>query len=222
MHRLQQHILSQLIRNPNRRYADLKPAEVEGNLFMYHMKSLMKAGYVEKADSVYRLTPEGLRYADGLSLETFAPRKQPRIVTLLVCRNETGQYLLLKRNRQPLLGKTGFPYGKIHLGETIAQAAARELHEKAGLSATLVHRGDGYVTIYDQAEPVSEIFFHLFAGTNVSGRLKSGKGGEVFWGNVDLRDPSLMPSVPDLIRQLNETDGRFFTELVYHQSGIIA
>jgi hypothetical protein len=50
MHRLQQHILSQLIHYPERRYADLKPDEVEGNLFMYHLRQLMAAGWVIKRE----------------------------------------------------------------------------------------------------------------------------------------------------------------------------
>ncbi len=69
MHRLQQHILHQLILNERQRYADLKPAEVEGNLFMYHLRCLMKNGHVEKCpDGRYRLAAEGKTYVDRLSL----------------------------------------------------------------------------------------------------------------------------------------------------------
>ncbi|MBW4061541.1 NUDIX domain-containing protein [Candidatus Saccharibacteria bacterium] len=219
MHQLQQHILSQLIRHSSRRYAELKPTEVEGNLFMYHLRSLMKAGWVTKrADGRYELTPEGLRYADSLSLKTFTPRAQPRMVTLLVCRNATGQYLLLKRKRQPMIGKINFPYGKIHLGESIGQAAARELKEKTGLSAGLTHRGDGYITTFIGDEPVSQIFFHLFIASQIHGQLvPSSADGEVFWTNPHYDDPDVMPSVLDLIALIEPADEKFFfTELTYH------
>jgi ADP-ribose pyrophosphatase YjhB (NUDIX family) len=220
MHRLQQHILTQLIRHQTQRYADLKPSEVEGNLFMYHLRVLMKSGWVTKrTDGRYELTSEGMRYADTLSLKTFTPRAQPRIVTLLIAKNASGEYLLLRRKRQPLLGMIGFPYGKVHLGEKVADAAHRELAEKTGLSATLNHRADGYVTIYQGNEAVSQIFFHLFVATEIHGRLVlNGVDGDVFWGIPKLDDGLVMPSVLDLIEQLEINPGRFFTELTYHLS----
>ncbi|HSX48518.1 MAG TPA: hypothetical protein VLF41_03410, partial [Candidatus Nanoarchaeia archaeon] len=78
--------------------------------------------------------------------------------------------------------------------------------------------GDGYATIYQNNQPVSQIFFHLFAGTNPSGRLKKDtKVGSAFWAdpaNVALSE--LMPTVNDLLKLLkNKPAGRFFTELVY-------
>ena len=219
MHQLQQHILSILIRHDARRYADLKPHEVEGNLFMYHLRAVIKAGWVAKRDDgQYELTPEGLRYADSLSLKTFTPRAQPRMVTLLVCRNAQGQYLLLKRKRQPMLGKVNFPYGKIHLGESIGEAANRELNEKTGLSAGLSHRGDGYITTYIGDEPVSQIFFHLFVASQIHGQLVPvSADGDVSWTTPHYDDPDIMPCVFDLISLLEPTSDKFFfTELIYH------
>jgi len=217
MHWIQKHILSQLIYQSSCRYADLKPDEVEGNLFMYHLRQLIKAKYVTKnADGRYELTPAGRAYADTLSLESMKPRIQPRIVTLIVCRNSVGEWLFLRRKRQPLLGMAGFPYGKIHLGETIAEAAARELSEKAGLTCRLEHRGDGYVTITEGGHRSSEIMFHLFYGAYPEGELKTNKpAGKVFWAPESAIDDTYMPSVKDLLRLLRANDQRFFTELTY-------
>jgi ADP-ribose pyrophosphatase YjhB (NUDIX family) len=216
MHKLQQHILHQLIRHPDRRYADLKPTNTEGNLFMYHLRKVMSAGWVTKrSDGQYILTPEGQRYVDGLSLKTLAPRIQPRIVTLIACQNKDGEWLFLRRKRQPLLGTVGFPYGKIHLGETVAEAAARELAEKTGLVAQLQHRGDGYITICEQGEPVSQIMFHLFYGRQAAGELRDSAAGPVFWAPISARDDSYLPSVLDLIRLIQEEPDRFFVELTY-------
>ncbi len=218
MHRLQSHILSQLIHNPELRYADLKPSEVEGNLFMYHLKTLIKQHLVVKGDDgLYRLTPEGQRYADSLSLKTFTPRAQPRIVTLLVVKRSDGKYLFLRRKRQPLLGKVGFPYGKVHLGESIADAAQRELIEKTGPTAELSHRGDGYITIYMHNEPVSQIMFHLFYSENPTGELVAETpGGSTFWAGVEEIDETFMPSVRGLFAELAKAeDERFFVELSY-------
>ena len=93
MHRLQQHILGKLLHNELQRYADLKPDEIEGNLFMYHLRRVITAGWVEKtSEGRYRLTGDGMRYVDGLSLATLNPRTQARLVTLLVIQNEQGDY----------------------------------------------------------------------------------------------------------------------------------
>lgn len=219
MHPIQQHILKVLILSPSKRYAELKPRSVDSNLFIYHLHKLTDQGLVRKcSDGSYELTSDGGTYADRLSLASFQPRQQPRIVTLLVVRDAAGRYLFYQRRRQPLLGMIGFPYGKIHLGETIAEAAARELLEKTGLTATLTHAGDGYVTMSQNKEPISQILFHLFAGTGPVGTLaKANRTGRPFWSRLeDLTDEPVMPSVPDLIDLVaNSTPDRFFAELVY-------
>ena len=219
MHQIQQHILKALILNQNRRYAELKPRSVDGNLFIYHLHKLIGQGLVQKCpDGSYELTNAGRVYADRLSLTTFQPRQQPRIVTLLVVRDEFDRFLFYRRRRQPLLGMVGFPYGKIHLGETIAAAAARELVEKTGLSASLTHAGDGYVTMLESGEPISQILFHLFIGSGATGKLASaGRTGQSFWSHLeDLAGDQVMPSVSDLIDLVaSSASDCFFAELVY-------
>jgi ADP-ribose pyrophosphatase YjhB (NUDIX family) len=218
MHHLQQHILRQLILSDQLNYAKLKPKGVEGNLFTYHLGKLIAEGLVGKSDSSYQLSAEGKRYADGLSLKTFEPRAQASIVTLMICRNSYGDYLLFRRRKQPLIGMVGFPYGKVHLGETVLEAAERELKEKTGVAAELSHRGDGYVTIHKAAEPISQIFFHLILGTSPAGpsRHKT-RDGESFWAKPYQVEPQdLIPSVPDLIKALEQSStSRFFAELKY-------
>lgn len=49
---------------------------------------------------------------------------------------EDGAVLLVRRINPPDAGRWGFPGGKIETGETIHQAAVRELHEETGLRAT--------------------------------------------------------------------------------------
>jgi ADP-ribose pyrophosphatase YjhB (NUDIX family) len=216
MHQIQQHILGKLITAPSQRFSELKPDQVESNLFMYHLKQLIDQGYVSKIkDGSYSLTAYGLQYADGLSLKTFAPRLQPRIVTLSVVTDNPGRYLLFRRHRQPLINMVGFPYGKVHLDETITEAATRELKEKTGLECALKHRGDGYLTMSQNGEVVSQVLFHCFEGLHPQGELKQTSVGEAFWA-----DPSqipgweLMPSVMDIIDQLQQP-GHFFMERSY-------
>ena len=218
MNIIQKDILARLITNPYLRYSELKPANLEGNHFMYHLKALLHSGMVVKNEQgQYLLSPQGKLSADKLSLQNYSPRVQPSIVTLITCQNEKGQWIVYKRKRQPLIDQVGFVYGKLHLGETIAQAAHRELKEKTGLECELTHRGDGYITIYESSEPVSQIMFHLFYGKNPYGEIKkTTKPGEASWAwQEEFKFEPFMPSMVDLVEQIQQSKDRFFVELIY-------
>lgn len=141
-----QHILVELTRHSTRRYSELRPDGVEGNLFSYHLDGLVKDGLVEKGDQAYRLTVKGKQLVGTLSLETGRTRRQPKILTAVVARNEAGEWLLVRWRREPNTGLVSLPHGMMHYGRTAAEMAAVELAEKAGLVANeLKHVGEVYV-----------------------------------------------------------------------------
>ncbi len=215
MHEIQRGILKKLTFQSILPYATLKPQGVESNRFVYHLNEVRKFGYIQKTKNGYRLTAAGKRYADRVSLEKFEERVQPKIVTLIACKNKQGQFLLYRRKRQPFSGKIGFPYGKIHLGEKIADAVARELHEKAGLRAQLVHRGDVYITVYDNAEVVTHMLCHVFFGDRPEGTLTPQSSiGEFFWEYPRaVRLTQGIPGFREIARLLGKNgSGRFFAE----------
>lgn len=217
-HVIQKQILARLISSPYLRYSELKPPNLEGNHFMYHLRSLMREGLVVKNEQgQYLLSSSGKLLADSMSLQNYAPRTQPNIVTLITCQNTKGQWLVYKRKRQPLINQIGFVYGKLHVGETISQAANRELKEKTGLECELTHRGDGYITIYEGNDIVSQIMFHLFYGKNPYGEIAiTNKPGEANWAWRDeLKFEPYMASVDDLATLIEGSKERFFVELVY-------
>lgn len=204
--------------NPPLRYSDLKPKLTEGNLFTYHLKKLINERLIRKVGDRYELTAAGKLRADQLSLATFSEPMQPKIVTLIICRNETGEYLLYKRNREPFRGLLGFPHGKVHLGERVAEAAERELQEKTGLTAELIRRGEAYVTVYSDGELVSQTLFHVFSGTNPTGKLiGKTKIGQSFWKKIDQSNPlDYSPGVLDIYHEIEkDSPTSFFTEVIY-------
>ncbi len=215
MHQLQKYVLGRLAKLDNCRYRDIKPKDVEGNLFAYHLGQLLNQGLIIHKGTMYSLTSAGLQYVGQLSSETEQPRIQPRIVTLVACQNTQGEWLLYERNRQPFKGSIGFPYGKIHLGETIKKAAKRELQEKTGLTATLEHIGDAYVITCNGYDLVSHMLFHVFRAENVRGSLQPEEDyGRFFYQSVTkLTSKDYFPGFKEIFSAVTTKETPFFLEI---------
>lgn len=156
-HTLQKHILSVLLYHNVARFRDFRLARVDTNLMAYHLKLLVKAGYVHKLSTGYTLAPKGLEYVDRANATTLFIRTQPKIITMLVVQNDEGDVLLQRRAKQPYIDTWTLPYGKVHIDDpSLLQAAQREAFEKLGLSAQpMQHAGDCYIRVYTPGEAAS-------------------------------------------------------------------
>lgn len=219
MHYIQNKILYTLSFTDSARYSQLRPKEIESNHFIYHLKQLMLDKFVVKnTDGTYSLSTIGKSHVDRWSLATKSPRSQPKIVNLIACKNKEGEYLLYRRRRQPFIGLVGFPYGKIHLGETIKESSERELAEKTNLKAKLTHRGDVYVTIFDGSELLTHMLFHIHSGKVLAGALKPDSNiGTCFWSRVDLNKPKqYFPGFIEIYKKIRANPkNRFFEEYTF-------
>ena len=68
------------------------------------------------------------------------------------------QVLLVRRGKAPRLGAWSIPGGMQHLGETVAEAAHREIHEETGLEVEIL----GIVDVVDsiQRDGDGRILYH--------------------------------------------------------------
>ena len=215
VHPYERHILWKLALSEKSRYSELRPKDAESNLFIYHIKKLITEGLIKKLERGYCLTAQGQRYVDKLSLASFEPRFQPKIVTVIILKNPKGEYLFYTRKRQPFYGMLGFPYGKIHFGETIHEAAERELKEKTGLSAKLEHRGDVYLTIYNKdKELVADMLCHVFLGGNPSGKLLAEtEVGSSSWEDIKtIGKKNFIPGFRQIFEITSKSKKYFFKE----------
>ena len=185
---------------------------------MYHLKGLLKDGLVEKHEKRYRLSVKGLQFAGTLSLETGKTRQQPKILAALICKNDRGEYLFSRWHRQPNVELASFPHGMMHFGEVLHDMAARELAEKAGLEAELVHRGEVYVRGFRKEEIDRHMLVHLFEATH----FRTGREADFrpaisapFWARLSSLGPEAF--VPGFfeIAQLVEAQpkGRIFEDI---------
>jgi 8-oxo-dGTP diphosphatase len=61
-----------------------------------------------------------------------APSPAPAVIAVVI---ENGRALLVRRANPPDAGLWGYPGGKIEYGETVSEAAIRELREETGVEA---------------------------------------------------------------------------------------
>lgn len=220
MHHIQRKILAKLLYAESLAYSQMRPTGVESNHFAYHLDQLVRAGMVAKHDKQYSLAPEGLAAVDRMSQEKMVDRLQPHILTVIDITNDHGQTLLYKRAFQPYIHKYSFPLGKTHLEESVAEAAARELQEKTGLTGIpLTQRGIVYTHVLQDGVTITKSLCHVFAA-QVEGTpdiQTAAHRGSVEWADAAKFTPEqMMPGFLEIKQLLNsDQPGLFFAEFTF-------
>jgi 8-oxo-dGTP pyrophosphatase MutT (NUDIX family) len=150
-HHIELSIIRYLMIHEFARFSEMRPKRVDTNLFSYHLKLLLKQGYVTKSDRGYTLSRKGLIYVDRVNLEKMKLRTQPKIITMLLVQDGYGKVLVQKRTKQPHINTLTLPYGKLHISDfSVIEAARREASEKLEFDPhKLRHVGDCYITVLE-------------------------------------------------------------------------
>jgi len=213
-------ILSKLLASDGLRYSEAYPAGVDGDLYNYHLQSLVKKGYVGKNKDRYFLTKDG-----KVAVQNMDAKGEPKDlfkvgVLLFVTRINNGktELLLQRRRRQPYFGDVFNITGKVHLGESVEVAAKRKFSEESGLSADFkfvgihrkIRRDVGGVVIED-------VIFHVCCASDPVGSLSADTDyGENFWSNFDeaikfnVTNKAGSTESEAIIRKIQNSDGKFF------------
>lgn len=223
-HPAQAAILRHLLFRPHATFAEVQKAtDLTSDHFTFHIKKLIDEGYVTKLDANYKLTHKGKEYANRMDTDENAIEKQPKISVAITLerKNKQGEreFLFQQRKKNPYYDFWGRVGGKIRWGETIIQAAERELKEETGLSAhfeyrLLYHKRDFNKTTGKLLE--DKIFLCVYA-TKYSGTLlETFEGGVNRWmTNEEFhRQPKRFTSVDEFMDLIDR--GETFAEREFY------
>jgi len=128
---------------------------------------------------------------------------RPIVAASVAVFDENGAVLLIQRARLPFAGAWTVPGGTVEPGETLAQAALRELHEETGVAADMI----GLATMMDvigrddDGRLLHHFVLAVHAARYASGAAHAGDGVlDVAWRRPDALGG--LPLTPDLDRAL--------------------
>ena len=224
VHEAQIAIIRYLLFRPHAGFAELQKAtDLTSDHFTFHLHKLIEVGYLEKDGTRYTLTSQGKEYANRMDTDENVIEKQPKVSVAITLErrnaNDEREFLFQQRKKNPYFDFWGRVGGKIRWGESILEAARRELKEETGLEADmeyklLYHKRDFNK---ESGELLEDKIFLCVYGTNYRGELVDKfEGGVNKWMTIEEfhRQDKRFTSVDDFT-QLME-DGETFAEREYY------
>jgi len=213
LHHIQKSILDVLATAESRRYGEIKPVNLDGNVFGYHLKQLVIDHYVVKRENgEYALTAIGRDYIVHRSEDSTSSAHTIFLIVL----EQDGRFLLRTRKVQPMLGMSGFVHGEPQPGELVTDTARRRLLNKTGIDVHLEVRGTALITQYkgDELQSFSHAII-LYASTDQGMTRLEDETGINYWVDAaEVEHDNTLPSCRDIISQIDEKN--FWLERTYH------
>ena len=122
----------------------------------------------------------------------------PILAASAVVTDADGRFLLVKRGHQPAQGLWSLPGGSVEDGETLAQAAVREVKEETGLD---IATADEVWLIHVELAHGRHYEVHAFAATVTGGVLRAGDDADDarWWAPHELHDVALTPHLLEFL-----------------------
>ena len=228
MHESQTIILLHLLFRPDAAFTSLQRAtELASDHFTFHIKRLIQEGYIEKNETRYRLTLKGKEYANRMDTDENEIEKQPKVSVAITLErvNDRGEkeYLFQQRRKNPYFGFWGRMGGKVRWGESIIEAAQRELKEETGLEAEfeqklVYHKRDFSRETGKLLE--DKIFFCVYADKYRGHLIDEFEGGVNKWMTVKEfhTTPKRFKSVDEFMELMEKGQSFAEREFYYDES----
>lgn len=211
LHHYQRHIIDTLAKAESCRYGELKPAELEGNIFSYHLKQLLAQKYIERTLSGdYALTQLGKSYV----IHRYENKTTQAHSIFLIVVRVGDKWLLRERLVQPLLGYTGFIHGEPRYDEDVIETARNRLKKKTGIDCNLQVHASGLIKIFHENELQSHSHAILLSGEARSAQStylipSDETGRNLLVDDSAMTSLKLLPSCYDIISTINNSQSWF-------------
>lgn len=171
------------------RYSNLKPKDVDNDLFNYHLQFLVKKDLVKKSKEGYKISLKGKKIMSNIDAVGKKYELFRFSITANVIKKKNGKKYILgqKRLRHPYYGDISTISGKVKKGELVTDAAKRKLKEETGLEAEF--KGLGLfrkIRKNEEGEVIEDTVYNTCYAENPTGEL-IGKNeyGENKWYEVE-------------------------------------
>ena len=204
LHHIRRTILDTLATTNSLRYSEIKPKDLDGNVFDYHLKGLIVDGLVQKSnEGDYSLTATGRNYIVHRYED---PTVTAHSIFLIVLRRGS-EYLLRRRKVQPLVGYSGFIHGEPQAGVGVIQTAQERLREKTGPKVDLSVVGSALITQHqaDELQSFSNAII-IYGQTDEESVIEGDETGSNFWATLDEAE-KLLPSCVDIVGMIERREG---------------
>lgn len=221
-------ILRHLLFAPQATFAELQRATtLTSDHFTFHIKKLIEEGYVQRLKKHYKLSDKGKEYANRLDTDENEIEKQPKVSVAItierVGRGGRREFLFQQRKKNPYFDFWGRVGGKVRWGESVIEAANRELKEETGLEAKfeyrlLYHKRDFSKVTGNLLE---DKFFLCVYATEYSGVLQeSFEGGVNRWMTHEefTAMPKRFKSVDEFLELIDQGESFAEREFYYDES----
>lgn len=216
LHPIQRNILNQLLFGNKLKYSQLKPEEMEGSQFTFHLNKLISSDLVIKEDDFYALTPKGKNVANTFDSDSVNPNKQAKHSVVFCAFRKFGdveKVLVYTRKKNPFYDHQGFPTGKVMYGEEILKTAERELHEETGLTGKATLVGIRHYRVYFPTEKdlVEDKVMYVCRIDEPIGELLGNLEGVFVWVEVPkIKDvvTNPLPEFEEILDMLSEFNGQ--------------
>lgn len=184
---IQLEILKRLLFEKSLRHRDLRPkARIENNLLDYHIKQLIRFGFIEKTGNQYFLTTQGKECASRIDTRRVTVIKQALISVQVCPYRKTGkqyEFLIYTRSKHPFFGCKGFGRGKVFFGETSKEAAKRVLKEETNLDGNPMLISNRHLVYLEPgtSRTLDDRIVFMCAVENPKGDLIPNKEGTYEW-----------------------------------------